>query len=97
MASITCHPLALQGDGPIVNEGLEGLPVFSLKHHFKLFPAGLVVISSLGINIEGLQVVNGPGVECSPVLRLLGCVEAELWGFPAWGGTVGCHCNWGNE
>ena len=43
--------LLLEGEGPIVNEGLEGLPVFALKHHPKLFPAGFVVIDFFSIDI----------------------------------------------
>ena len=62
------HLLASQSDGTTVNEGLEGLPVFALKHHFELFPASFVVIDLFDVNVNGLQVVNGPGIECSPVL-----------------------------
>ena len=47
---MTGHLLVLQGDDPIVSEGLEGLPVFALKH-FKLFPPGFVVIGFFGINV----------------------------------------------
>ena len=60
--------LALWGDGTIVNEGLEGLPVFVLKHHFKLFPAGFMIISFFSIDLEGLQVIDRSGIECSAVL-----------------------------
>ena len=42
-------PLTLKGDGPIVNEGLESLSVFILKHHYKLLPASVAVISFLSV------------------------------------------------
>ena len=48
------HLLALWGDGTIVDEGLEGLLVFTLEHHFKLFLASLEVISFYGTDVEGL-------------------------------------------
>ena len=57
----------LSGDGLVVQECLEGLPLFALKHHFELFPAGLICI-----NVEGFQVVESPGVEGLPVFHLLG-------------------------
>ena len=71
--------LVLQGDGPIVDEGLEGLPVFAFEHHFKLVPVSFIVIGFFDIDVEGLQVVNATHIKCSPVLRLPRCVEAELW------------------
>ena len=61
-------PLTLWGDGPIVDKGLESLPVFTLKYHFKLLSAIAAVISFFGINVEGLQIIYGPGVEDFPVL-----------------------------
>ena len=72
----------LRGDGPIVQECLEGLPVFTLKHHFELFSAGLGLIGLIGINVEGFQVVRSPGIEGLLVLHLLGQCETELRGFP---------------
>ena len=56
----------LLGNGPIVS--LEGLPVFSLKHHLQLLPSGLCGVSFFSIDVEGLEEVDGPGVECLPVL-----------------------------
>ena len=72
--------LVFRGDGLIVQECLEGLLVFALKHHFELFPTSLGLIGLLCINVEGFQVVKGYGVEGLTVLHLLGH-EAELMGF----------------
>ena len=51
------HLLALWGNGAIVNEGLESLPVFAFKN-FQLLPASLAVISFFSIDVEGQQIVN---------------------------------------
>ena len=39
---------------PLSMKGLKGLPVFTLEHHFKLFPASFVVIGFFGIDVEVL-------------------------------------------
>ena len=39
------HPLTLQVDGPIVNEGLKSLSIFTLKLHHQLLTACVAVIS----------------------------------------------------
>ena len=65
MASNTCLRV-------VVQECLEGLPVFALKHNFELFPTSLDIIGLIGINVGGFQVVKSPGVEGLPVLHLLG-------------------------
>ena len=62
------HRLALWGDGTVVDEGLEGLPISTLKHHPKLFQSCFVVIGFFGVDVEGFQVGNYLGIECSPVL-----------------------------
>ena len=62
------HLLALMGDGPIANQGLEGLPVSALKHHLKFFSSSLFIIGFFGINVEVLQVVDGPVIEGLPAL-----------------------------
>ena len=54
--------LVLQGDGVSLNKYLEGLPIFTLKHHFELFPVSLEVFF-LCINIKGFQEVDGASVE----------------------------------
>ena len=51
------HLLVLQVHGPIVNEGLESLSIFSLKHDLQLLPACVPVVSLISINVEGFQVV----------------------------------------
>ena len=84
--------LVLWDDGLIVQECLEGLPVFSLKHHFELFPACLGFIGLICNDVEGFQVGENPGVEGLPVPHLLGCSEAEFRGLPMWGARSGCHC-----
>ena len=61
------HLLALLSDGTIVDEGLESLLVFALKHHFKQLPASLV-IGFFSIDVEGLQVIYHSGIEGSQVL-----------------------------
>ena len=76
------HHLTLWGDGPILSEGLESLSIYALKHHFKLLPPSVAVISFFGINVKGLQVVNDPSIEDFPVLGLVG-VEIELRGLPS--------------
>ena len=68
----------LLGDGTIVNQSLEGLPIFTLEHHFQLPPAGLCGFSFFGIDVKGLQEVHGPGVESLPVLSPLGAVKLNL-------------------
>ena len=60
--------LVLLGNGAIVNQNLQGLLVFALKHHFQLLPASLHGVSFFGIDVEGLQEVSVPGVESLPVL-----------------------------
>ena len=64
--------LQLWGNGAIINEGLESLLVFTLRHHFKLLPASVVAISFLGNDVEGFQVIYSPGIEDFPVLQLVG-------------------------
>ena len=61
-------PLTLQHGGPIVNEGLESFSIFALKHHLTPFPACVLVISFISINVKGFQVVKSPGAEDFPVL-----------------------------
>ena len=51
------HLLVLQGDGPIVNEGLQSLSIFALKHHLQLLPACALVISLISVDVEGFQVI----------------------------------------
>ena len=81
----------LQDDGPVVVQSLEGLPVFSLKHHLQLLPASLHGVSLFGIDVEGLQEVDGPGVENLPVLQLLGGHEAKFGSLPVCSTAVECH------
>ena len=75
----------------IVQECLEGLLVFTFKHHFELFPASLGITGLICIDVEGFQVVESPGVEGLHVLNLLGQWEAELRCLPMWGVRSGCH------
>ena len=75
--------LTLWSDGPFLYEGLKSLSIFTLKHHAELLPASAVVISLLGINIEGFQEVNSPGIEQFLVLRLMRGVEIACGSFPA--------------
>ena len=72
----------------ILNEGLESLLVFTLEHHLQLLSSGLFVISFFSINVQGLQVIYGSGMEDFPVLQLLGVLmlnfgasqqEVVLW------------------
>ena len=74
--------LAVQGNGTVIDEGLESLPDFTLKSHFELPPASLAVISFFGIDIKGLQVVNCSCIEHSQSSDCWG-VEIKLQGFPA--------------
>ena len=53
--------LLLLTDGPVVNQILECLPIFTLKHHFQLFPTCLHGICFFGIDVEGFQEFNGLG------------------------------------
>ena len=62
----------LQHDGVIIQESLEHLPSFVLKHHLELLPASLGVIRLIGVFVEGFQVIQSPGVEGLPVVHLLG-------------------------
>ena len=62
------YPLTLWGNGPIVNETLDSLSIFTLKHHLQLLPASAPVISLISINCEDLQVIKSPGIEDFPVL-----------------------------
>ena len=70
------HPLTLQGNCAIVDEGLESLPVFALKHHLPLLPSSLSVISFFSIDVKGFQVIYGSGAEDFLVLHLLGGVKS---------------------
>ena len=83
------HPLTLWGDGAIVYEGHASPSVFVLKHHHELFPASIVVISFLSVDVEGFQVIYSPGIEDVPVLQLMVGVKVELMGFLA-GVWTGC-------
>ena len=67
MASSTSpgYSLTLWGNDTIVNEGMESLLGLALKHHFKLFPPCFAFVSFLGIDVEGFQVISGPGIEDS--------------------------------
>ena len=47
--------LLLLSDGPIVGQGLEGLSVVSLEHHFQLLQASLCGVIFFNIDVEGLQ------------------------------------------
>ena len=58
--------------GFIVQESLKHLPVFTIKHHLELLPASLGVVRLIGVDVEGFQVMQGPGVEGLPVIHLLG-------------------------
>ena len=80
-----------RGDGLIVKEGLECLPVITLKYHFGLFPAGLSVIGLIGVDVEGLQVVKYPGIKGLPVILLLGQLATELRVLQTWGVKPGSH------
>ena len=71
-------PLSLLGDGAIVYEGLDILLVLALEHHLKLLPVSVAVISFLGINVEGFQVIYGPGIEDFPVLWMMGGLKLNL-------------------
>ena len=62
------HPLTLTGNGPIVDEGLKSLSIFTLKHHLQLLPTCVVVNSLIRIDFEDFQVIGRPGVEDFPVL-----------------------------
>ena len=73
----------LLGSGHIVSQSLESLPIFALKHHFQLLPARFGGVSFFGNDVEGIQEVKHPGVECLPVLCLLG--GAKIWEFSSIG------------
>ena len=60
--------LVFRGDGLIVQ---ECLPVFTLKHHFELFPNSLGLIRLICVDVEGFHVVKSPHVEDLLVLYLL--------------------------
>ena len=75
--------LTLLSDGHIVYEGLESLSIYALKHHVELLPAKAAVISPLNINVKGFPVVDSPGIEHFPVLRLMGGIKMEGGSFPA--------------
>ena len=68
----------LLGNGPIVIKGLESLPVFTLKHHFQLLPAGLGGVSFFGIDVKVPQEVNGPGVNVFQSTDCWGEVKLNL-------------------
>ena len=51
------HILVLWGNGPIVNERLESLSIFTLKHHLQLLQACVPVVSLISVNIECFWVV----------------------------------------
>ena len=72
----------LQRDGPIINEGLKGLYILTLKHHLQLVPASMAAINLINIDVEGFQVVKSPGVEDFPVLQMMEGIEIELSGLP---------------
>ena len=83
-------PLTFWGDGPIVDEEVKTLSIFALKHHFKLLQASALVISFIGVDVKGFQVVKSPGVEDPPVLLLIRGIKIEFRNFPA-GVWVRCH------
>ena len=86
------HLLVLCSDDTNVTEGLQGLSVFSLKHHFELFSALFAVVFGLYVNNEGLLEVDYIGVENSPLIVLVWGGGGEYRGFPLRGVAPGCYC-----
>ena len=62
------HLLVFCSYGPIVDEGLLSLSIFTLKHHLQLMPAHVPVVSLISVDVKGFQVVMSHGVEDFPVL-----------------------------
>ena len=60
--------LQLLCDGCFVNQGLDSLPVFALKHHLQLLPASLCGVSFLSVDVKVIQEVEGYGIKHFPVL-----------------------------
>ena len=61
IASRACH--ALLHYGTFVCWGLESLSITTLEHELQLLPAFAVVVSLISLNVQGVQVVKGPGVK----------------------------------
>ena len=75
--------LGIRQDGLVVNEGLEGLAVFSLKHHFNMMPLLFALVFHIWINVQGFNKVYGPDIERLPLLCLIRGIEREFGGFLA--------------
>ena len=73
---------ALLHYGVIVYKGLESLSIIALKHELQLLPAFAVVDSLISLDVQGIQVIEGCGVEGSPILRLVGGMEVENGSIP---------------
>ena len=43
----------------------------NLHNELELLPTLLVVVNMVRLNVQGIQEIKGPGIEDSPVLRLV--------------------------
>ena len=69
--------LVIRGDGAIVDEGFQGLAVFSLKHAL-LFSSFFGIIFPLCVYIRGFDKVNSMCVKGFPFICLIGGKEGEF-------------------
>ena len=70
--------LMLQGNGSIVDKGLDSLSIFTLKHHLQLLPSCVPVVSIISIDVKSFHVVKWPGIENIPVLQVMGELKLIL-------------------
>ena len=70
------HLLTLQGDGPIVYEGLEAFLSLPSNILWSCFQP-VLQSSASSVSMQGLQGSQWPCIDYFPVLRLMGRVEIE--------------------
>ena len=70
--------LVLRGDHIIVKEGLEGLGVFSLKHHFALFPIMLGVALCVWTNVQCFEEVHHSCIKDLPLPTWFGTLSENF-------------------
>ena len=83
--------LVLMGYDTFVDEGLQGLSVFSLKNHLELLQALLTGVFGLCVDVEGFEEVDCMGIENFPLIGLVLHGESEFGSFPRRGVASRCH------
>ena len=79
------HPLVLLSYDTIVDEGVQVLSVFSLKHCLEFLLALFTVVCGLSDDIKVFEEVNCTGMKGFPLISLVLGSGSEFGGFPVRG------------